>query len=295
MILTYKAKQNYYSTIKEVLLSHFKISHRLLTKLKQKNAIFLNHTPCYVNDKIIEGDIVEINLNYEEENDNIAPTSIALSILKENDEYIIINKPANMPVHPSCNHYSDTLSNGVRFYFDSINLKKLIRPVNRIDSDTTGIVIFAKNEYIQENFIRQMKQNLFQKYYLAITEGFWENKKGIIDKAITRKQGSIMEREVSSSGETAITHYEVIQEHTIQNTPISILLCKLETGRTHQIRVHLSYMGHPILGDTLYGSNKKLANRQLLHSYIVEFIDPITNKKEKIQSPIPKDMLYFFK
>ena len=104
-----------------------------------------------------------------------------------------------------------------------------------------------------------------------------------------------MEREVSSSGETAITHYEVIQEHTIQNTPISILLCKLETGRTHQIRVHLSYMGHPILGDTLYGSNKKLANRQLLHSYIVEFIDPITNKKEKIQSPIPEDMLYFFK
>lgn len=294
MILTYKVESNSYSTIKEVLLSHFKISHRLLTKLKQKNAIFLNHTSCYVNEKILKGDIVEVNLNYEEENDNIVPTSIPLSILKENDEYIIIDKPSHMPVHPSCNHYSDTLSNGVRFYFDSINLKKIIRPVNRIDSDTTGIVIFAKNEYIQENFIRQMKQNNFQKYYLAITEGFWDNKKGIIDKPIARKQGSIMEREISPSGEKAITHYEVLQEKIFQSTPISILLCKLETGRTHQIRVHLSSMGHSILGDTLYGSNTNLINRQALHSYIVEFIDPITCEKEKIQAPIPDDMQCFF-
>lgn len=294
MILTYKVKSNSYSTIKEVLLSHFKISHRLLTKLKQKNAIFLNHTSCYVNEKILKGDIVEVNLNYEEENDNIVPTSIPLSMLKENDEYIIIDKPSHMPVHPSCNHYSDTLSNGVRFYFDSINLKKIIRPVNRIDSDTTGIVIFAKNEYIQENFIRQMKQNNFQKYYLAITEGFWDNKKGIIDKPIARKQGSIMEREISPSGEKAITHYEVLQEKIFQSTPISILLCKLETGRTHQIRVHLSSMRHSILGDTLYGSNTNLINRQALHSYIVEFIDPITCEKEKIQAPIPDDMQCFF-
>lgn len=104
-----------------------------------------------------------------------------------------------------------------------------------------------------------------------------------------------MEREISPSGEKAITHYEVLQEKIFQSTPISILLCKLETGRTHQIRVHLSYMGHPILGDTLYGSNTNLINRQALHSYIVEFIDPITGEKEKIQAPIPDDMLYFFK
>ena len=293
MTLIYTVNQSSYTTVKEVLLSHFGISHRLLTKLKRENAILLNHVPCFVNEKICEGDRIEVCMDYVEENDNIIPTSMPLSILKETEGYLIVNKPAHMPVHPSCYHFADTLSNGIRFYFDSIGLKKKIRPVNRLDADTTGIVIFAKNEYVQENFIRQMKQNTFQKYYLAITEGFWEKKKGIVDKPIARKEGSIMEREISPLGESAITHYEVLQEYTLQDMPISILLCKLETGRTHQIRVHLSSMGHPLLGDSLYGGNTNWIGRQALHSYQIEFLDPITHKKEKIQAPIPEDMLYF--
>lgn len=293
MTLTYIATQNTYSTVKEVLLSHFGISHRLLTKLKREKAILRNHTSCFVNEPICEGDLIEVCLDYSEENDNIVPTFMPLSILKETEGYLIVNKNAHMPVHPSCYHFSDTLSNGIRFYFDSIGLKKKIRPVNRIDTDTTGIVVFAKNEYIQENFIRQMKQNTFQKHYIAITEGIWEKKKGSIDKPIARKEGSIMEREISPLGEKAITHYEVLRESKIQDTPISILLCKLETGRTHQIRVHVSSMGHPLLGDSLYGGNTNWIKRQALHSYQIEFIDSISHKKEKIQAPIPKDMLYF--
>ena len=294
MELIYNVNQNSYSCVKEVLVSYFKISHRLITKLKQENAIFLNNMPCFINEKIYIGDSVRVNLDYAEKTDNIKPTPMPLEILKETDGYIIINKTANMPVHPSSNHYSDTLSNGIRSYFDSIGLKKLIRPVNRIDTDTTGIVIFAKNAYIQECFIRQMEKNIFKKYYLAVTKGFWENKKGIIDKPISRKLGSIMEREVSENGEKAITYYEVIQESIIKNTKISILLCKLETGRTHQIRVHLSSMGHPILGDSLYSGNSNLINRQALHSYKVDFLDPITNKQEIIEAPIPDDMKIFF-
>lgn len=294
MELIYNVNQTYYSCVKEVLVNYFKISHRLITKLKQENAIFLNNMPCFINEKIYVGDSVKVNLDYEEKNSNIIPTPMPLEILKETNGYIIINKPANMPVHPSCNHYSDTLSNGIRSYYDSIGLKKLIRPVNRIDANTTGIVIFAKNAYIQENFIRQMEKNIFNKYYLAITEGFLENKKGIIDKPISRKPGSIMEREISKNGEKAITYYEVIQESIIKNTKISILLCKLGTGRTHQIRVHLSSMGHPILGDSLYSGNTNLINRQALHSYKTEFLDPITNKKEIIEAPIPNDMKVFF-
>ena len=293
MTLTYIANQTSYATVKEVLLSHFGISHRLLTKLKRENAIFLNHIPCFVNEKIHKGDRIDICMDTAEENDNIVPTSMPLSILTETEGYLIVNKPAHMPVHPSCYHFTDTLSNGIRFYFDSIGLKKKIRPVNRLDADTTGIVIFAKNEYIQECLIRQMKQNTFQKYYLAITEGFWKMKKGIIDKPIARKEGSIMEREISPLGERAITHYEVLQESLFQDIPISILLCKLETGRTHQIRVHLSSMGHPLLGDSLYGGKTNYITRQALHSYQIEFLDPLTHKTEKIQAPIPEDILYF--
>ncbi len=290
MILTYIVNKNSYSTVKEVLISYFKISHRLLAKLKNKNAIFLNNIPCFVNEKIHNGDIINVNLNYNEESENIIPTKFKLDILKENDEYIIVNKPANMPVHPSCYHFSDTLSNAVKFYFDAIGLKKKIRPVNRIDTDTTGIVIFAKNEYIQENFIRQMKQNTFKKYYIAIVEGFLKNKKGSIIKPIARKQGSIMEREISNFGNTAITNYEVKKEIILNDKKISAILCELETGRTHQIRVHFSAIGHPLLGDDLYGGNKDLINRQALHSYKIEFIN-FNNNKEIITAPIPNDIL----
>ena len=290
MILTYIVKENHYNTVKEVLISYFKVSHRLLTKLKNKNAIFLNNIPCFVNEKIHNGDIINVNLNYNEENENIIPTKFKLDILKENDEYLIINKPANMPIHPSCYHFSDTLSNAVKFYFDTIGLKKKIRPVNRIDTDTTGIVIFAKNEYIQENFIRQMKQNTFKKYYITIVEGFLKNKKGCINKPIARKQGSIMEREISNFGDNAITNYEVKKEIILNGKKISVILCELETGRTHQIRVHFSSIGHPLLGDDLYGGNKDLISRQALHSYKIEFIN-FNNNKEIITASIPNDML----
>ena len=290
MILTYIVKENHYNTVKEVLISYFKVSHRLLTKLKNKNAIFLNNIPCFVNEKIHNGDIINVNLNYNEENENIIPTKFKLDILKENDEYLIINKPANMPIHPSCYHFSDTLSNAVKFYFDTIGLKKKIRPVNRIDTDTTGIVIFAKNEYIQENFIRQMKQNTFKKYYITIVEGFLKNKKGCINKPIARKQGSIMEREISNFGDNAITNYEVKKEIILNGKKISVILCELETGRTHQIRVHFSSIGHPLLGDDLYGGNKDLISRQALHSYKIEFIN-FNNNKEIITAPIPNDIL----
>lgn len=195
-----------------------------------------------------------------------------------------------MPVHPSCYHFKDSLSNGIRYYFDSIGLKKKIRPVNRIDRDTSGIVIFAKNEYIQESLIRQMRQKQFSKEYIAIIEGILSEKEGVIDAPISRKAGSIMEREISPSGENAITHYQVIKEFTTAFYSISVLRCFLETGRTHQIRVHMAHIGHPLLGDTLYGNNSTLINRQALHSYKTSFYHPITREFVTYIAPIPLDM-----
>ena len=209
-----------------------------------------------------------------------------LDIIYEDDSYIVINKPAGIPVHPSMLHYENSLSNGVKFYFDSIGLKKKIRPVNRLDKDTSGIVIFAKNEYIQENLIKQMKKKIFYKEYIAICDGIFKNPSGTINAPIARKENSIIERCVHPNGESSITHYNVLKE----GFDYSIVHFHIETGRTHQIRVHSSYIGHPIIGDTLYGSKSTKISRQALHALKLEFIHPINNNKVCYIAPIPEDI-----
>ena len=137
----------------------------------------MNSNVCSVSDKVTLGDTVSFNLDFEEDSSNIVPTKMNLNIIYEDDYYIVINKPAGLPVHPSILHYENSLSNGVKYYFDELGLKKKIRPVNRLDKDTSGIVIFAKNEYIQECLIKQMKQKVFLKEYIAVCEGIFEKKK----------------------------------------------------------------------------------------------------------------------
>ena len=209
-----------------------------------------------------------------------------LDVVFEDDALLIINKPANTPIHPSMEHFEDSLSNGVKYYFDTIGLKKKIRPVNRLDKDTSGLVVFAKNEYIQECLVKQMKTNEFKKEYIAICSGKFEKKNGSINAHLSRKPNSIIERHISENGEIAITHYEVIKEFD----NYSVVKCILETGRTHQIRVHMSHIGHPILGDTIYGTSSPLILRQALHAYKISFIHPITKQKMEFTSQLPQDM-----
>ena len=191
-----------------------------------------------------------------------------------------------MPIHPSMDHYKDSLSNGVKYYFNSIGLKRKIRPVNRLDKNTSGIVIFAKNEYIQECLIKQMTSNVFEKEYIALVQGCLNKKEQIINAPITRKEDSIIERCVSENGDSAITEVKLINTFN----GYSLVKCNLKTGRTHQIRVHLSYIGYPVLGDDLYGTKSDLINRQALHAYRIKFIHPITKKEIEIISQITKDI-----
>lgn len=277
-----------FNNVKELLKIKFEISDRLLLKLKTNNKIFLNGSPVGIKNPVNCGDIIEIYLDFEEDNTNIIPVKIDLNIIYEDDFMLIINKPAGIPIHPSMLHYTDSLSNGVRYYFDAINLHKKIRPVNRLDKDTSGIVVFAKNEYIQECLVRQMKCNNFIKEYIAICEGYPSIQKGKIEEPISRKENSIIERYVSQSGDYALTYYETIKTCISKN--YSVLLIKLITGRTHQIRVHLSYIGHPIIGDTLYGSSSTLISRQALHSYKVSFVHPITRQDVVFTAPLYEDM-----
>lgn len=183
-------------TVKDILLSCLHISHRLLITLKRENAIFLNDLPAFVYEKVSVNDKINVSFDYAEDNSNIVSKQIPLDIIYEDDWFLIVNKCAGIPVHPSILHYEDSLSSGIKFYFDSISLNKKIRPVNRIDKDTSGLVVFAKNEYVQEALIQQMQAGTFIKEYVAIVEGFFNDseKNGTINMPIARKEGSIIER-----------------------------------------------------------------------------------------------------
>ena len=294
MNLKYQVKENdNYLNIKELLKAYFNISDRLLLKLKKNNKIFLNGVITNIITPLSSNDIVEILIDFEEDNTNILPVKMNLNIIYEDDAYLVINKPAGMPVHPSMDHFTDSISNGVRYYFDLTNLKKKIRPVNRLDKNTSGLVIFAKNEYIQECLVRQMKSNQFYKEYIAICEGEFEQKHGTINAPIARKENSIIERCVDKSGDTSITEYEVIKYN--EEKDYSVVKCILKTGRTHQIRVHMNYIGHPLLGDTLYGNASELINRQALHAYKTRFIHPINKSHVSYIAPPPYEIISIIK
>ena len=287
MEIIYTVKENN-KTIKQILKENLFISDRLLIFLRKNKLIYYN------NDKLINLNItaklnntIKIDLNFEEDNSNIIPVKMDLNIIYEDDALLILNKPAGIPVHPSILHYTNSLSNGVKYYFDTLGLKKKLRPVNRLDRNTSGIVIFAKNQYVQECLIHQMQTKEFKKFYLAVVEGHLEKLEGTIDAPINRKENSIIERCVDENGERAVTHYKILKRNFDRN--YDLVECMLETGRTHQIRVHFSYMGHPLIGDTLYGNGSEYISRQALHAYKVEFVHPISHKLMQFTADVPKD------
>ncbi len=287
MEFEYTIESTNFLNVKDVLKNYFGISSRLLLKLKKNNSVYLNNSICNLNDLVSVGDTVSFCLNYEEDNSNIVAANIPLNIVYEDECLLIINKPPNIAIHPSMLHYDNSLSNGVKYYFNLIGLHKKIRPVNRLDRNTSGLVIFAKNEYVQEFLIKEMQSKTFSKEYLAILEGILDKKQGTINAPIARKKDSIIERCIDNSGDNSITHYKVLKEFG----NFSLVNFKLETGRTHQIRVHSSYIGHPILGDDLYGNKSNLINRQALHSYKISFIHPKTRRKMHFKINMPQDML----
>ncbi len=281
MILEYNVtKKDINKTINQIINEKFDLSNRLFNKLIKNKQIFINNKN--VDTRLMPNieDQIIIDLNYIEDNSNIISKKMNLNILYEDDSMLIINKPSGIAVHPSINHYEDSIASGIKYYFESIGINKKIRPVNRLDLNTSGVIVFAKNEYVQECLIKQMKTNKFIKQYIAVVEGILKNKKGIINKPIARKENSIIERCVSKDGQMAITEYEVIKEYSNN----SLVKCKLLTGRTHQIRVHMAYIGHPLLGDSLYGNKSKIIDGQVLHCYRLAFLHPVTRKNIEITS-----------
>ena len=308
MILKYIVKENDTNkTINEIISQKFDLSNRLFSKLINNKNIFVNNKNIDTRQKTKLGDIITIDLNYNEDNSNIVSKQMELDIVYEDDGMLIINKSSGIAIHPSIKHYEDSIASGVKYYFETIGIHKKIRPVNRLDLNTSGLVIFAKNEYIQESLIKQMQKRIFSKEYLAIITGVLEKKTGVIDKPIARKSGSIIERCVSETGQRAITEYEVIGEASNNSKIIteignnyntkceaenySLVKCNLITGRTHQIRVHFAYIGHPLLGDSLYGKASNLTEGQALHCYKLNFFHPINQRRLIFTSVMDKELL----
>ena len=281
-------------TVKHILKNEMELSERLIKKLKYSSNILQNSSPVFVNSKVATGDIIEVNIDFVEDCSDIEPENIPIDIIYEDDYLIALNKQPNMVVHPTCGHLSGTIANAIVHHLNSKGISRKIRPVSRLDRDTSGVIIFAKNEYIQESLIRQMTSKTFKKEYLGIVHGRINEPSGTIDLPIARKPESIMLRHVSSEGDTAITHFEVL-EYFNHGTLVKF---SLETGRTHQIRVHCQAIGHALIGDTLYPSLtpendndfSQAINRQALHSFRSSFIHPFSKNETVLVADIPDDM-----
>ncbi len=276
-------------TLKHVLKSGLLLSERLIKKLKLQQKIYVNEHPERVNYIVKAEDKLKVILDLEEECEHIEPQDIPLDVIFEDECMLVLNKQPGIVVHPTSYHPDNTIANGIVYYLKSKGITKKVRPVSRLDRETSGIIIFAKNQFTQEMLIQQMHTKLFKKEYLGVVQGIPENNEGTINLPIARKPGSIMLRHISEEGAPSITHYKILKSFPSHNS--ALLGFILETGRTHQIRVHCHAMGFPIYGDTLYSENtNSYISRQALHSYRTEIIHPVTRKEVIFTAELPSDI-----
>lgn len=262
-------------------------SRQLIIHLKKtEQGILLNNKWAYINDLLHTNDVLTIQIIEELSSDNIVPVKMELDIVYEDEDIVIINKSSNTPIHPSMNNYDNSLANGLAYYYESQNLPFVYRCVNRLDKDTSGLVLLAKNMYSSCILSEMIRKREIHREYLALVEGKLDDY-GTIDAPIARKEGSVIERCIDfDNGQTAITHYSRID----YKNGFSLASIVLDTGRTHQIRVHMKYIGHPLPGDFIYNPFFTHINRQALHSHKLSFVHPITKETMAFVSPLPQDM-----
>lgn len=275
-----------YSNIHELLKAHG-YSSTVIRHLKEtENGIQRNGVWSRVYEPLCSGDTVTILLTEEASSENIVPTPLPLDIVYEDEDLLIINKPAGMPIHPSQGNYDNTLANACAYYFQQKGEPFTYRCINRLDRDTTGLLILARHAYSASLLSSMVAKREIHREYLALATGLVPDS-GVIEAPIARVDGSTIEREVNfETGEFARTHYRRLE----YKNGYSLVSLKLDTGRTHQIRVHMKYIGHPLPGDFLYNPDYSVIRRQALHSYRLTFTHPITGKELQFTAPLPDDM-----
>jgi 23S rRNA pseudouridine1911/1915/1917 synthase len=273
-------------SVKEFLKEQ-KISKTALTDIKFRGGkIAVDEQEVNVRYPLQINDTLIIIFPEEEPSVGLLPEIISLDIVYEDEYVLVINKPQGMNTIPSREHPTGSLANGLIGYFQSIELQATTHIVTRLDRDTSGLVLVAKHRHVHHLLSEQQKRGLIKRTYAAFAEGIFKTISGSIEEPIGRKNSSIIEREVRRDGQYALTHFRVIQ----QFPSFAWLELQLATGRTHQIRVHLSYIGHPLLGDDLYGGGMESMSRQALHCKQLWFKHPFLNETLKFSSELPNDM-----
>ena len=286
--LKYKIADEYINFSVEKFLKAQGYSSANITAIKKMpNNVVIDGQWVHMNHRLSSGDVLTVNISEDASSEKIPPVKMDLDIVYEDEDIIVINKPAGLPIHPSLNHYEDSLANGLAYYYESQNKPFIFRCANRLDKNTSGLTVIAKH-LVSGNILSTMVKNReFHREYYAIVRGCLVPSEGTIDAPIGRVDDSIITRCVDfEKGERAITHYKVIDEKNGH----SLVSIHLETGRTHQIRVHFIYIGHPLIGDQLYNPDFEWMDRQALHSHKISFVHPITKKAMEFVAPLPDDM-----
>lgn len=291
-------------TVRDILVRHFGVSSKLLAQARLTDyGLTINEERVYISAPVEKGEVVRLRMERESSN-QIEPQAIPLTIIFEDESILVINKPPNMVVHPTHGHYLNTLANGVVHYWKEKNEQYRFRPIHRLDEDTSGIVVIAKNSYIHQQLSEQMQEGKMDKRYLALVHGKVEPAAFNIEAPIDRHPDTPHLRTVIESGQFAKTGVKCLAHYTIDSESaanssinMSLIELKLYTGRTHQIRVHMHAYGHPLIGDTFYFSSlytqqeqELQFERQALHAYELTLVHPLTKQPLTFKAMLPDDM-----
>ena len=302
--LTYYIEETHSKLTIDKFLRSKGYSRQNITDLKKMNeSIILNNEWVHINKVLNSGDELIIRIQENNSSEKISPVNIPIDIIYEDEDIIVVNKPTDMPVHPSMDNYTNSLGNALAYYYENQGKPFIFRCTNRLDKDTSGLTVVAKNMLSASIMSASIRKHNITREYNAIVCGHPTPSSGTITAPIARKNASIIEREVNfETGDSAITHYNVLKSYN----EYSLVHLILETGRTHQIRVHMKYIGCPLAGDRLYNnalSNENTINieethsaynikRQALHCQRLSFKHPITGKDLVFETPLPDDMRF---
>jgi 23S rRNA pseudouridine1911/1915/1917 synthase len=277
-----------------------KYSRNKIQNLIFKQAVLVNAKPVDADYKVQVNDVIEVFAAFKEFNENVTPENIPLDIIYEDEAFIVLNKPVGMPVHKGLGNYKGTLLNALAFYFLSTGQKVNVEEgsVHRLDSGTSGLIVFAKNRTVKKHLESQVKNNLMHRTYCALVWGVVHNDEGTIDVPVGRNKNNPMVIQafpLRDEGKEAVTHYKVLKRFKFA----TLVQCELQSGRTHQIRIHLQFIGHPIIGDQRYASSftfkditeilkEENITHQLLHAQFLEFEHPVTGEQCSFEAPLNK-------
>lgn len=272
----------------EQFLRRKRYSGQNLSEIKRMpKSILVNGVHYYMRQELSKGDHLQVRICETQNSEKIPPTKLPLDIIYEDEDLLVLNKPAGMPIHPSLNNYTNSMANALAYYFQSQGKPFIFRCCNRLDRDTSGLTIVSKHLVSGSILSDMTKHREVHREYLAIARGSVTPSEGTIQAPLGRKEGTIIERTVDwEHGEDAVTHYKVVKEANGH----SLVSLRLETGRTHQIRIHMKYLGYPLIGDYLYNPDMEYMTRQALHSHHMEFTHPITGEHMSFTAPLPEDM-----